>query len=512
MNKLRIPSQYEFSEIIKKDDLGSVSIITEKVTGTKFIFKEITPEAGSDFIRRFLREAEVLSGLSHPNIISVIGFGHITNPYIILQYFEGMILSRFLREYDPDTESRKRIFGELLSGIAYAHDADVIHRDIKPENILIGKDLSVKIIDFGLALKENESGKTIKNGLIGTPSYIAPEILSGEPASKATDLFALGITGLEIFSGTNPFAGHDINDTINRLLSYDGSLPAELLSEIPDEYRQLIKILLSSDSATREIPSDYKRFTLQPDHGKRFTLSGYFRLARKYKYAGYAGSIALTILLLTAVLFASDKLFRPGESNTSLVPAIEINDSSPVERKDTEGITVTSGKTSEKESENIKDEFSENASADPAPEESPEADIGYYNIKVMPWAKVYIDGEYLETTPLKSPLKLKAGKRKLKLFHPVFGEFETPISVKKGITSDFLHNFSANSGYLRINVFPWGEVFINDKSAGLTPLQSPLQLNQGEYKVTVRNPAFDLFEKKVNIRSGDTLVINHTFN
>ncbi|NUM70153.1 MAG: serine/threonine protein kinase [Ignavibacteriaceae bacterium] len=510
MNNNRIPPQYEFSELLKKDDLGSVSAVVEKKSGKLFIFKEISPSAGPDFVRRFLREAEVLAELSHPGIVKVQAFGDASNPYIILEYFKGKSLAELIRAGSLSPDDKKTVFASILSGIAYAHSADVIHRDIKPENILIGDDNNVKIIDFGLALRENESGKTAKGGIIGTPSYIAPEILNGEPASKSTDLFALGVTGIELFTGVNPFAGSDINDTINRLLSYDGSLTDYLTAALPEEFREIINSLTSLQPEQRFITADAVSFTtgMQTSRTLRTLRNG--NRARAINIRKYAPAFLLFLVITAALIAASGNVFS-GNQEPVLIKNLSEGGTAITAQPVKDNTTAVSDK-----SENGKDK-DENVKQSPdnipdAGEKEAEQGFGLYNINVMPWAKVFIDGSYAETTPLKSPLKIKSGKRKLTLSHPEFGEFETTLNVKSGSTGEFIHNFRSKSGYLIVNVFPWAEVFINEKPAGLTPFQAAIPLSAGEYKIKLKNPGFSPFEKTVIISAGDTLKLHHSFN
>lgn len=510
MNNNRIPAQYNFSELLKKDDLGSVSAVVEKKSGKLFIFKEISPSAKPDFVRRFLREAELLAELLHPGIVKVQDFGDVSNPYIILEYFKGKNLAELIRAGSLSPEDKKSVFASILSGIAYAHSANVIHRDIKPENILIDDNNNVKIIDFGLALRENESGKTAKGGIIGTPSFIAPEILNGEPASKATDLFALGVTGIELFTGVNPFAGSDINDTINRLLSHNGSLPADLSARLPQEFREIINSLIALQPEKRVITADSVSFSAGTQiTGKPRALRNR-KPVRDIKLKKYAPALQLFLVFAAFLIAASGNVFSGAQEpliikdvseGGAAITAQPVNDKSPAASDKSESGKQKDGNV-KPSSENIPD----------AGEKDAEQGFGFYNINVMPWAKVFIDGSYAETTPLKSPLKLKSGERKLTLSHPEFGEFVTTLNVKSGSTGEFTHNFRNTSGYLIVNVFPWAEVFINEKSAGLTPFQAAIPLSPGGYRIVLKNPAFSPFEKTAIISAGDTLKVHHSFN
>jgi serine/threonine protein kinase len=160
---------------------------------------------------RFLREARLAGSLSHPNIVTVFEYFEFeARPYIAMEYISG----GSLRERGEDL-SLCQILGVLdgvLAALTHAEAHGIVHRDIKPENILVTADGRVKIADFGIAkartLTSNEL-LTVTSATIGTPMYMAPEQVTGEPVSVATDLYALGVVAWEMLLGHVPFGSSD---------------------------------------------------------------------------------------------------------------------------------------------------------------------------------------------------------------------------------------------------------------------------------------------------------------
>jgi hypothetical protein len=143
------------------------------------------------YVRRFSREARVAAGLSHPNLVRVFDFGDDPRPYLVMEYVEGGTLAEHLREggeLDCDALVRR-----LLEALDHVHEARIVHRDIKPANVLMGRDGRARLTDFGIAQPEDATQLTQTGGVMGTMRYLAPEVLAGEPATPASDLYALGM-------------------------------------------------------------------------------------------------------------------------------------------------------------------------------------------------------------------------------------------------------------------------------------------------------------------------------
>ncbi len=146
------------------------------------------------YVSRFGREARLAAGLSHPHLVSIYDYSADgPRPYLVLEYVGGGTLSDRLRgRRRPDWDAAV-LAGELLDAIGYIHRAGIIHRDIKPANVLIGFDGRARLTDFGIAQPTDATRLTSTGHVIGTRRYLAPELLSGEPATARTDLYACGV-------------------------------------------------------------------------------------------------------------------------------------------------------------------------------------------------------------------------------------------------------------------------------------------------------------------------------
>jgi serine/threonine protein kinase len=164
--------------------------------------------ARSEFLDIFLREAEALTQLDHPNVVTVYGRGVASGlHFLVMECVEGASLEHLLRAgVALDTRQRLHVVREVCSGVSYLHSSGVVHGDLKPANILVGADGAVKLTDFGLARWLWRSGpETSKFVRCFTPAYAAPELLAGtaEP-SPGTDIFALGVTFYKLLTGQFP--------------------------------------------------------------------------------------------------------------------------------------------------------------------------------------------------------------------------------------------------------------------------------------------------------------------
>ncbi len=175
-----------------------------------------TPYAGSPkFVARFDREARAMSRLSHPCCVSVIDFGVQDSPYIVMDFAPGDTLRTILDQQRLSAPRAVQITRQILTGLAHAHEQGIVHRDIKPGNIMLGEATGmgdhVRIFDFGLAKLHDPSGMgdPSTTGVIGTPSYMAPEQTRGDKLDLRVDLYATGVVLFELLTGEKPFDAPD---------------------------------------------------------------------------------------------------------------------------------------------------------------------------------------------------------------------------------------------------------------------------------------------------------------
>jgi len=193
-----------------------------------------------DAIEIFVREAKIAGRLAHPNITAIYDIGHDQGaPFFVMEYVKGVTLEEVIKARHPmPLLDRLRVLASAGRTLAFAHQRGVIHRDIKPGNIMLVEGREPKIMDFGVAkldtgplLDQMEAGR-----ILGTPHYMSPEQIRGEPLDHKTDIYSLGVTAFEFLTGRRPFEGASLRelfaailrDTPPPLPSVDPSLPDEL--------------------------------------------------------------------------------------------------------------------------------------------------------------------------------------------------------------------------------------------------------------------------------------------
>jgi serine/threonine-protein kinase len=174
----------------------------------------VEPETDSSMAGRFARESAVLARFVCPHIVPVLAAGTADAPggktiqWLAMEYLQGGDLAKKLKsDGPPNIGHAVRWFRQTLEGLAYAHRQGVIHRDLKPHNLLLTSEGDVKVADFGLVrnIANNRDMHTVRGSVLGTPFYMAPEQAIGEPADERSDLYAVGATFFQIFSGRLPY-------------------------------------------------------------------------------------------------------------------------------------------------------------------------------------------------------------------------------------------------------------------------------------------------------------------
>jgi eukaryotic-like serine/threonine-protein kinase len=161
-----------------------------------------------DFVERFRQEARLQAALNHPNVAQLFDyFVHDGAPVAVMEFIDGESFEQLIRRRGaiPAHEALP-LFRQALLGVAAAHRAGIIHRDLKPSNLMIARDGTVKVMDFGIARRQDATGATrFGSTSIGSPLYMAPEQILGRPIDCRTDVYALGVTLYELVSGQKPF-------------------------------------------------------------------------------------------------------------------------------------------------------------------------------------------------------------------------------------------------------------------------------------------------------------------
>jgi serine/threonine-protein kinase len=240
--------------IIKKVGQGGMGVVyqAEDTILKRLVAYKILPPSLKEhpaILSAFLQEARVAAGLNHPNIVTIYDTGRAGEDiFITLEFVDGISLKESL-DKDPNLPIPElvRIMREVCNGVAYAHSRKVIHRDIKPANVMLGKDGSVKIMDFGLAKVINQSTSD-KTSVKGTPLYMSPEQIVGQSVDHQSDIYSLGCTLYRMVAGRPPFIQGDI---YYHHLHTPPTPPKELCPQVSDDLNRVILKALEKEKAKR---------------------------------------------------------------------------------------------------------------------------------------------------------------------------------------------------------------------------------------------------------------------
>jgi serine/threonine protein kinase len=243
--------RYVVDEWIGQGGMASVWRMTDD-QGHLWALKVLTLDR-AEVKTRFLAEARVQLGLSHPNIVTARELVEVNGePALVLEYVPGLSLDRYLTERSPPFEVRDALAGQLLEGVAYAHSRNLVHRDLKPANVLVveGPDGPVaRLTDFGL-VKELGLGATRTGIALGTPRYMAPEqIRDAKRVDPRADLWSLGTLLYEVYTDRSPFQRDALYDTFQAVIDGVYQDPGEL--GVPDRVRTAIVACLHLDPGAR---------------------------------------------------------------------------------------------------------------------------------------------------------------------------------------------------------------------------------------------------------------------
>jgi serine/threonine protein kinase len=192
----------------------------------------------TEFRKRFIREADMLTRLHHPHILPVQALGEDEASgivYMVMPYIQGGTLADRLMHGPLSLQQAMNYLNQLADALEYSHSNQVIHRDLKPANVLIDEHDHVYLADFGIAKLLDQSVVTMTNvnQIIGTPGYMAPEQIASEPVSPATDVYCLGILAYEMFTGKMPFDAPSLVGLLRQIALEEPVSPRDLCPTLP---------------------------------------------------------------------------------------------------------------------------------------------------------------------------------------------------------------------------------------------------------------------------------------
>lgn len=247
---------YRCESLLGCGGMGRVYLARHSDLHRKCALKVLAPRVSSndqDFITRFFQEGRATAALVHPNIVTIHAIGEAGgNHFLEMEFIRGKTLQQLIDAEGRLTPVRATALAtQVAQGLAAAHREGIIHRDLKLDNILLTEQGIPKLADFGLAKRVRKSGKVVGEALAGTPNYMAPEIFHGQPATPASDVYALGVCYFVLLTGRLPFVGNSLNELMKKVK--DDPLPP-LRDEFPDiplEMAECLSLMLAKSPANR---------------------------------------------------------------------------------------------------------------------------------------------------------------------------------------------------------------------------------------------------------------------
>ncbi len=239
-----LDNRYLVESIVGEGGMSVVMKAQDRQTGKTVTIKMLSDKIAGDetTLERFTNEAKAVAMLSHKNIVSVCDVSlEGQNKYIVMEYINGITLKEYLTKKGklPWKEAVHYIV-QLLDALSHAHSNGVIHRDIKPENIMLLRDGTIKVIDFGIAKIPDSKSITVIDKAIGTVNYISPEQASGKPSSVKSDIYSTGIVLYELTTGKLPFVSGSSVSVAMMHVSSEPAMPKTLCPELPTGLEQII--------------------------------------------------------------------------------------------------------------------------------------------------------------------------------------------------------------------------------------------------------------------------------
>ncbi len=547
---------YELLEVLSRSIVTTVYRGWQPSLNRPVLIKQLHPQlaAEKDIRARFEREARVIARVRQDNIVNIYDFSASPDAvFLVLEWVEGYNLAQILkRGGNIPAPIASLILLEILKGLEVAHNQEVIHRDIKPENILISKDGRIKISDFGLALFKDSPSITQQGMVIGTPSFMAPETITGGLVDARTDLFALGASFYELLTGERIFSGTTFSESLHLVLTKHPDKPSQKVRDIPQEIDRLVYKLLEKDSrkryasaseVTKQLRAIFSTYNWPNDPN---LIKDYiadpagFRLPKPVRSPLRRGKTLVVwgavMLMLGGVALFLHNMFQHvastivSEQNDTLrhpinhkndsnfvkhedsVPApvkVATNVSPPVKRDSTVKAGSATGTNGEENKKPPKETTGIVQPVVTPPVVPPEKKIvrnGYLRISSDPWS-VMETGSVRLTLPVSDPVVLTAGEHVLTFTNPKFPVISKRVMIAADSTLRYHIELWKEVGAVSIGaVSPWADIYINNVKVASTPIADPIPVAPGAVVVKLVNPQYPPHQIQLQLHAGETSV------
>lgn len=262
-----IADRYELGELVASGGMGEVYAARDtkldRAVALKFLRRDMASQ--DDLRTRFEAEARAAGRLSHPNVVGVFDTGEDRGiPFIVMELLSGRTLADEAAGGPANEERAREVGMQILSALRASHAEGILHRDLKPGNVLLTQEGSVKVGDFGVAKMTEGLNLTQAGMMLGTPAYLAPERIAGEPASETSDIYSVGVILYELMAGRKPFDA-DTPLGLIRAIQEDPVPPlVEVRPDVDRRFSEVVARAMARDpeqrySSAAEMEVDLKR-------------------------------------------------------------------------------------------------------------------------------------------------------------------------------------------------------------------------------------------------------------
>jgi serine/threonine protein kinase len=477
---------FTIEEKINESSFTSVYRAFDTVLQRRILLKVLHKHhaTDNDLYQRFVREAQACAALRSEHIVQVYELiEYEGSPAIVLEFVDGTSLKNLIATGTTNSlKYARKVALHTLRGLVVAHDRGIIHRDIKPGNILVLIDGTMKVADFGLAYLASVPTITAQGMVLGTPAYMSPEQIRHEEIDQRTDLFSLGATLVEVLTGNRLFEGASYAECAKKILSFEVNMLDYLKEKSSADFVKFLKLLLAPQKQNRYATSRDALHALDQDESSIFISIPVkaSRIKRRTVLLGGAAVLlgVLAIILSTFIRSSDFKsssptqsavlsdtaatrmitngepqqsrvLKQPENSTTTTIPLS--TDSGTVllmstpwakvyvdnvfigETPISKHLTLSAGNHTVMFMHPSFDPILKTIKVLPNKELHIAANFiekaGFLNCVVTPWAEVYIDEQYKDTTPLKKPIVLSPGKHHVRFKNASFIDVIREVTI-----------------------------------------------------------------------------------
>lgn len=269
----RLDGRYELLELIGVGGMADIyrarDIQEDRIVAVKILKTEF---AGSDeFLRRFRNESKAIALLSHPNIVKIYDVGFTEKvQFIVMEYVDGITLTDYIEQQGVlKWRDALHFTVQVLKALQHAHDRGIVHRDVKSSNVMLLRDGTIKVMDFGIARFNRENNKTVSEKTIGSVHYISPEQARGDITDERSDIYSVGVALYEMLTGKKPFDGDTPVAIALKHMQSTPKKPSEINETIPEGMEQIVLKAMQKDPSARyqtagEMINDLEEFKKNP--------------------------------------------------------------------------------------------------------------------------------------------------------------------------------------------------------------------------------------------------------